>query len=115
MAFDGCSRDGTSSGFGPRRVATIRRSNCTSGRIERSLTPATCASRRLPVKVLHIVESLDRGAVENWLVRTLRHAQRRGVPLDWTFFCILVRPGMLDDEAESLGARVIHSPVPLGQ
>jgi glycosyltransferase involved in cell wall biosynthesis len=64
---------------------------------------------------LHIVESLDRGAVENWLLRMLSHARRRGVPLDWTFYCQLERPGALDGEARSLGAGVIQSPVALSR
>ncbi|MBK5188626.1 MAG: glycosyltransferase, partial [Gemmatimonadaceae bacterium] len=36
-----------------------------------------------------------------------------GVPLDWTFYCILPRPGRFDDRARKLGATVMHSPVPL--
>lgn len=64
--------------------------------------------------VLHIVENLDRGAVENWLVRMLRHARARNVDLDWTFYCALSRPGALDDEARSLGAKIVYSPVPMG-
>lgn len=68
----------------------------------------------LPPRVLHIVENLDRGAVENWLVRMLRHARRRGVNLDWTFYCVEGRRGALDEEAEELGARVIHSKYPIG-
>lgn len=66
-----------------------------------------------PPRVIHIVESLDRGAVENWLVRMLDRATRRGVPLDWTFYCTLAEPGALDQTALGLGARIIRSPVPL--
>lgn len=62
-------------------------------------------------RVLHIVENLDRGAVENWLVRMLRHARAVGQAPDWTFYCALGRSGALDDEARSLGARVLYSPV----
>jgi len=69
----------------------------------------------MPSKVLHIVESLHRGAVENWLLRMLRHARKSGMDADWTFYCILGSRGSLDDEARALGARVIHSPVPLNQ
>ncbi len=63
--------------------------------------------------MLHIVESLDRGAVENWLIRMLGHARKQEVGIDWTFYCILERPGAMDDRARALGARVIHSPVPV--
>ncbi len=66
-------------------------------------------------KILHIVESLDRGAVETWLIRMLRHARLRGAAADWTMYCVVGRAGALDGEAEKLGARVVHSPVPLTQ
>ena len=65
--------------------------------------------------MLHVVESLDRGAVENWLLRTLRHARSRKVDLQWTFYCAVGTPGAFDEEARSLGARVVPSPVPLGR
>lgn len=66
-------------------------------------------------RVLHIVESLDRGAVENWLLRMFAHARSRGIALDWTFYCLLATPGERKAEARALGARVVHSPVPIGQ
>jgi glycosyltransferase involved in cell wall biosynthesis len=65
------------------------------------------------MKVLHIVENLNRGAVENWLVRMLRFSVRRGEALDWTFYCTLGEKGELDEEAGALAARVVHSPAPL--
>jgi glycosyltransferase EpsF len=67
------------------------------------------------LKVLHVVENLDRGAVETWLLRMLEHARRREVPVDWTFYCILERSGALDGRAEASGARVLHSPVPISR
>lgn len=68
-----------------------------------------------PPRVLHVVESLNHGAVENWLVRMLRHARARGVDVDWSFYCALPDPGALDEETISLGGRVVPSPVPIGQ
>jgi glycosyltransferase involved in cell wall biosynthesis len=65
--------------------------------------------------VLHVVENLDRGAVEGWLLRMLAHARQRGVPVDWSFYCALGREGARDEAACDLGARVIHSPVPMAQ
>ena len=65
------------------------------------------------MKVLHIVLNLDRGAVENWLLRMLGHARSHGAEPVWTFYCQLTEPGELDDMAAKLGARVVHSPVPL--
>ncbi|SPF45876.1 putative Glycosyl transferase group 1 [Candidatus Sulfotelmatobacter kueseliae] len=66
-------------------------------------------------RVVHVVESLDRGSAEMWLLRMLRHARIREIGLDWTFYCTLQRPGSNDEEARALGAKVIHSPVPLGR
>jgi len=65
-------------------------------------------------KVLHVVGVLDRWSVETWLLRMLAHAQARGEALDWTFYCIDGQTGSRDDEARALGARVVHSPVPIG-
>ena len=45
----------------------------------------------------------------------LGHARRRGVEVDWAFYCSLPQPGVMDDRARALGARVIHSPVPIGR
>ena len=66
-------------------------------------------------KVLHVVENMYRGAVENWLLRMLEHGQRRGANLDWTFYCALGQQGTMDAEAQTLGARVLHSPVPIAR
>src|SRR5262249_39817496 len=65
------------------------------------------------MRVLHVVESLNRGAVENWLVRMLRFGVSHGVALDWRFYCALGEKGQLDDEATTLGALVVLSPAPL--
>ncbi|HXQ16716.1 MAG TPA: glycosyltransferase [Caulobacteraceae bacterium] len=65
-------------------------------------------------KVLHVVEVLDRGAVESWLLRMLAHARRRGDEIDWTFYCTFAGPGARDCEARAMGARVIQSPVQIG-
>ena len=68
-----------------------------------------------PPRVLHIVENLDRGAVENWLVRMFLHATKTDVAVDWTFYCILDRPGALDDEVRAAGGKIVYSPVGLAQ
>jgi glycosyltransferase involved in cell wall biosynthesis len=72
-------------------------------------------NQRAPRRVLHVVENLDRGAVENWLLRMLGHARKQKVEIDWTFYCTLEQPGAMDDKARALGARVIHSTVPIGR
>jgi glycosyltransferase involved in cell wall biosynthesis len=79
------------------------------------IVPETCGAvgtAPLPRKVIHIVENLDRGAVEQWLVRMLRHARSSGVDVDWTFYCALGRPGALDGAAREAGARIVLSPEP---
>ena len=43
----------------------------------------------------------------------LEHARKRGVEVDWSFYCTLGQPAVMDDKARGLGARVIHSPVPI--
>lgn len=40
-------------------------------------------------------------------------ARTQGVDIDWTFYCVLEQPGVMEDKARARGARVIHSPVPL--
>lgn len=60
-----------------------------------------------------MVENLHRGAIENWLVRLLRHARATGVETDWTFYCTLGEAGHLDDEVRKLGAAIVFSPEPL--
>ncbi len=69
--------------------------------------------RQRPPRVVHVVESLDVGAVENWLLRMLRAGRTFGTDLDWTFYSVLSRPGRYDDVARELGASVINSPVEL--
>ena len=63
--------------------------------------------------MIHIVESLDVGAVESWLLRMLEASRTFGEPLDWTFYSVLPRSGRFDERARALGARVINSPVEL--
>jgi glycosyltransferase involved in cell wall biosynthesis len=66
-----------------------------------------------PCRVIHIVENLHKGAVENWLVRMLRHAHHRGEDWDWTFYCVLGQPGALDELVRSVGGKIVYSPVSL--
>ena len=62
---------------------------------------------------LHVVENLDRGAVENWLLRMLDHARKHGIESTGPFIASSREHGAMDDRARTLGARVIHSPVPI--
>ena len=73
-------------------------------------TAAFGAGAVRPPRVVHVVENLNRQAVENWLIRMMRHAAARNVDLDWTFYCTLGRPGALDDTVRGLGGRIVFSP-----
>ena len=66
-----------------------------------------------PYRVIHIVENLNKGAVENWLVRMLCHAHHQGEDCDWTFYCSLGQPGALDELVRSVGGKIVYSPVSL--
>lgn len=68
----------------------------------------------MPPRVLHVVETLGRGATENWLLRMLAHAKAVGTPVDWTFYCALGTAGPQAAHAVRLGAKVVASPVPIG-
>src|SRR5438067_6623148 len=73
------------------------------------------SDRPLMARVLHVVENLDRGAVENWLVRMFRHGKKMCFDLDWTFYCTLGREGALHSEVRALGGRIVYSPAPIGE
>lgn len=68
------------------------------------------ATHSIP-RVVHVVESLDTGAVEGWLLTMMRTARSAAIPLDWTFYCVLPHEGRNDTLARELGATVLHSPV----
>lgn len=62
------------------------------------------------VKVIHIVESLHKGAVENWLVRMFLYGQKNGENLDWTFYCTEDFEGRLEQKVIEYGGKIIKSP-----
>ena len=66
------------------------------------------------LKIINIVENLDKGAVENWLVRIFLKSREERPDWDWTFYCILGKPGRLDDKVLLAGGRIIYSPVSVG-
>jgi len=45
----------------------------------------------------------------------LGYAHVAEIPVDWTFYCVVDEPGILDDKARALGARVVHSRVPVAK
>lgn len=62
------------------------------------------------IKVLHVLGGLDRGGVETWLMHVLRHMDRERFQFD--FLVHAERECAYDEEARSLGSRVIPNPDP---
>ena len=60
-------------------------------------------------KVLHIVESFDGQATENWLYQMMCHMQKQKIEFDWTFFVALGRAGKFDDLIRNVGGKIIYS------
>lgn len=63
------------------------------------------------MKVIHIVENLDKGAVENWLVNVFVESRKIRPSWEWSFYCILGREGKLDEKVRNAGGKIIYSPV----
>ncbi len=67
------------------------------------------------MRVCHIVESIDHGAIENWLTRTLSYAKQQRQDIDWTFYCTWPVTGRRHKALIQQGGQVIQSPVDFGQ
>jgi glycosyltransferase involved in cell wall biosynthesis len=63
------------------------------------------------MKIIHIVENLDKGAVENWLVNIFIESRKTRPNWSWTFYCIVGKEGMLDEKVRNAGGKIIYSPV----
>ncbi len=63
-----------------------------------------------PVRILHVLGSLDRGGAETWLMHVLRGIDRDRFRLD--FLVHRDDPGEYADEARALGSRIIRCPNP---
>lgn len=57
------------------------------------------------MRILHVVGGLNRGGAETGLMHLLRHIDRKKYPMD--FLVNTEKPCHYDDEAKSLGARII--------
>jgi glycosyltransferase involved in cell wall biosynthesis len=57
------------------------------------------------LRVLQVVDSLGMGGAETWLMEVLRHWSRNGAP-QMDFLMSSGKPGIFDDEARRLGARI---------
>jgi glycosyltransferase involved in cell wall biosynthesis len=59
-------------------------------------------------KVFHIVENLDKGAVENYLVNVFLHLKKSGQNPDWVFYCVLGKQGRLDQKVLENGGKIVY-------
>lgn len=67
------------------------------------------------MKIIHIVENLDKGAVENWLVRSFIESRKVHPDWQWTFYCIFGKKGRLDDVVLEAGGNIIYSPMTISK
>lgn len=67
------------------------------------------------MKIIHIVENLDKGAVENWLVNVFVESRKIRPSWEWTFYCILGREGKLDEKVKNAGGKIVYSPVTISE
>jgi glycosyltransferase EpsF len=65
------------------------------------------------MRILNIVENLDKGSVENWLVNAFLESRCSHPHFEWTFYCVLAEPGCLDIIVREAGGNIIYSPTPL--
>jgi glycosyltransferase involved in cell wall biosynthesis len=63
------------------------------------------------VRIINIIENLDKGAVENWLVDIFIESRKNRPDWKWTFYCILGKEGRLDEKVRNAGGEIIYSPV----
>jgi glycosyltransferase involved in cell wall biosynthesis len=69
----------------------------------------TLAERR-PIRILHVLGSLNRGGIETWLLQILRHIDRDRFQMD--FLVHSTQPGDYDDEIRALGSQILTCPHP---
>jgi glycosyltransferase involved in cell wall biosynthesis len=62
-----------------------------------------------------VVENLDKGAVENWLVNVFLESRKTRPDWEWTFYCYLGNKGRLDDKVIAAGGKIIYSPFWISQ
>lgn len=61
-----------------------------------------------PIRILHVVGSMNRGGIETWLMHILRHIDRDQFKMD--FLVHTTKTCVYDEEIRSLGSRIISCP-----
>lgn len=72
-------------------------------------------NNRIVHKILHIIESFDRGAVEAWLLEMAKENNKSSALFEWHFFTILPTKGTKDELAKGEGCLIHRSTVGLDQ
>lgn len=62
------------------------------------------------MRIIHIVENLNKGAVENWLVNVFIESRKTKPGWEWTFYCMLGNSGRLDEQVRQAGGNIIYAP-----
>ena len=62
------------------------------------------------MKIIHIVENLNKGAVENWIVNVFIESLKTKPDWEWTFYCMLGEAGRLDEQVKAAGGKIIYAP-----
>jgi len=70
-------------------------------------TIPNAASTR-PLRVLHVVEGMNCGGIESWLMHILRNSDRRQIEHDFLVLCST--PGYFDSEIEQFGSKIFRLP-----
>lgn len=67
------------------------------------------------LKLIHVVENLDKGAVENWIVNIFIESKKIRPNWEWTFYCILGKEGRLDEKVRVAGGKIIYAPCTISE
>jgi glycosyltransferase involved in cell wall biosynthesis len=67
------------------------------------------------MQIINIVENLNKGAVENWLINVFINSRKFRPDWHWTFYCILGKEGRLDEKVRNAGGEIIFAPVSISQ
>jgi glycosyltransferase involved in cell wall biosynthesis len=92
----------------------LKHNKCCAPLINNNFTPKKSINPT-ELRIIHIVENLDKGAVENWLVNVFLESIKTRPNWDWTFYCILGNKGRLDEKVLAAGGKIIYSPVWISQ
>lgn len=68
---------------------------------------------KLVIRVLHVVESFDGQAIEQWLIRVYEWFKKNKPDIEMIFYCCVRERGRYDFYVRELGASVFYSPFPI--